>query len=97
MSDYETLALHYRNELLAKLPPASILPPSVLAAYPPGSDVSQVPVTCGLLSPAQLAITAMDATELVAQMASGALTAVAVTEAVGMRAAIAHQRECPPC
>lgn len=63
-------------------------------ASPPDASVTNVldiPKTCGLLTPEQLRITDLGATELTAEMSAGRLTAVEVTEAFCGRAAIAHQ------
>lgn len=54
-------------------------------------DVTQVPLTCGLLSEDDLRITGLDASSLVAKLAKGELSATQVTEAFCGRAAIAHQ------
>lgn len=54
-------------------------------------DVTQVPLTCGLLSEDDLRITGLDASCLVAKLAKGELSAAQVTEAFCGRAAIAHQ------
>ncbi|KAF9243168.1 amidase signature domain-containing protein [Melanogaster broomeanus] len=50
----------------------------------------QIP-TCGLLTQEELAITKLDATAVLARIASGQLTAVETVTAFGKRAAIAHQ------
>ena len=55
------------------------------------ANVMNVPLTCGILTPEQLAITEQTATELLTKLASGKLTSVDVTEAFCARAAIAHQ------
>ncbi|KAF9235627.1 amidase signature domain-containing protein [Melanogaster broomeanus] len=47
--------------------------------------------TCGLLTQEELAITKLDATAVLARIASGQLTAVETVTAFGKRAAIAHQ------
>lgn len=85
------LTHQYQQEVISKLPPLSILTTSVLKNYPLGSNVSLVPETCGLLSPEQIKITRMDATELLDKMAKGLLKSEQVVLAFGMRAAIAHQ------
>ncbi|KAL8279925.1 hypothetical protein RQP46_007775 [Phenoliferia psychrophenolica] len=81
----------YRQGVLDRLPGASILPSTLLATLPLGSDVSKVPETCGLLTPEQIDITRKDATEILEDIAAGKLTSEAVVLAFGLRAAIAHQ------
>jgi len=49
------------------------------------------PKKSGILSAEELTITESSATDLVAQLASGKLTSVAVTTAFYKRAALAHQ------
>lgn len=88
---YDKLAALYRQQVVDKLPPAALLSPALLAAYPPGSNVSKVPETCGVLSAEQITITSKDATELVRAIAAGELSAEEVTLAFGLRAALAHQ------
>ncbi|KAL6307831.1 amidase signature domain-containing protein [Sparassis latifolia] len=70
--------------------PASLrLPGSILENLP--LDVTGIPGSCGLLTPAELTITELDATEVCARIARGELTAVETVTAFGRRAAIAHQ------
>ena len=57
----------------------------------PPLNVISIPETCGILTPKDLAITGLDATDILARIASGDLTAVEVVIAFGKRAAIAHQ------
>lgn len=67
-----------------------LLPPSKL---PPASqlDVSTFIDSCGMLTPAELAITSTSGVDLVAKMATGELTAVSVATAFLKRAHVAHQ------
>lgn len=88
---YNALAEHYQQQVINKLPAASILSRDILDALPPGSDVSAVPASCGLLSARQLDITAMDATDLLAHISTGEFSSVEVVTAFGIRTAIAHQ------
>jgi amidase len=90
-STYETLAAHYRAEVMSKLPRRSILAPSFIASFPPGSDITSVPETCGVLSEREVSITRMNVVQLVGEMGEGRIKAVEVVEAFGVRAAIAHQ------
>lgn len=57
----------------------------------PPLNVTPIPETCGILTQKELAITDLDATGVLASIASGKLTAVEVVTAFGKRAAIAHQ------
>lgn len=85
---YERLATFYRKQLLAKLPPAAILPSDF--AFD-SKNVTRVPETCGLLTGHQIAITRLSVVQLLEQMKEGKVTAVQVMQAFGTRAAIAHQ------
>src|ERR1700761_8264488 len=58
---------------------------------PANANVTGIPRTCGILTPAQIQITEQTATELLAKLATGELSSVEVTEAFCARAAIAHQ------
>jgi amidase len=58
---------------------------------PTEDSVMNFPKTSGIMSAEELAITESSATDLVAQMAAGKLTSVAVTTAFCKRAALAHQ------
>ncbi|KAG8221274.1 amidase signature domain-containing protein [Butyriboletus roseoflavus] len=70
--------------------PAKYRLPVSLLENPP-LNVTSIPATCGILTIQELAITELDATDVLAKVASGALTAVEVVTAFGKRAAIAHQ------
>lgn len=58
---------------------------------PGNANVTDIPRTCGILTPAQIGITEHTATELLAKLSTGELSSVEVTEAFCARAAIAHQ------
>lgn len=92
---YALLAEQYQQRVIKKLPPASLLPRGTLDALPPGSDVSGVPASYGLLSARQLEITALDATNLLVRIATGEFSSVEVVTAFGVRTAIAHQLVSP--
>ncbi len=62
-----------------------------LKSEPTEDSVMDYPKKSGIMSDDEIAITESTATELVAQMASGKLTSVAVTTAFCKRAALAHQ------
>jgi amidase len=88
-ASYEAKARISREQLEAKIPASLRLPPATLE-YPP-LDVTRIPEACGLLTPAELAITELDATAVCQKIAAGELTAVEAVTAFGKRAAIAHQ------
>ncbi|PNH51028.1 hypothetical protein VD0002_g5506 [Verticillium dahliae] len=76
-----------------KVPHAHFLSKDIIDNAPP--DVSNIPVTCGILSPLELAITEnYDAVGLAAAIASRKFTAVSVATAFSKRAIIAHQLTC---
>ncbi|ORY90707.1 amidase [Leucosporidium creatinivorum] len=91
---YAALAEQYQQQVMDKLPLSSLLPRATLDALPPGSDVSGLPESCGLLSAKQLEITGLDATELLARIATKEFSSVEVVTAFGIRTAIAHQVTC---
>lgn len=88
---YDDLTASYRAQVISKLPPRSILSPSFIASFPPGSDISMVAESCGLMTEREIAITRCNVVELVSKMGEKYYTAVEVAEAFGVRAAIAHQ------
>lgn len=68
------------------------IPKEWLIKDPPTEvSVMSFPKESGIMSPEEMAITESSATDLVAKMASGQLTSVAVTTAFCKRAALAHQ------
>jgi amidase len=69
----------------------SIPPEWRIASLPSDSNVMGYPKTSGILSDEELHITESSATDLVAKLAVGKLTSVAVTTAFLKRAALAHQ------
>ncbi len=75
---------------------ASIPTEWLLKQKPTEDSVMDYPKKSGILGPEELAITESTATELVAQMATGKLTSVAVTTAFCKRAALAQQLVCLP-
>lgn len=62
-----------------------------IKALPDELSVMDYPKKSGIMSTEELAITESSATDLVAQLATGKLTSVAVTNAFCKRAALAHQ------
>ncbi|GIZ49108.1 hypothetical protein CKM354_001214700 [Cercospora kikuchii] len=80
-------------ELEASIPKEFWLPESFFENPP--LDVTSIPSTCGILTPAEIIITEQyDATGLAAAIAKKELSAVAVATAFCKRAAIAHQLTC---
>ena len=65
-----------------------------IKSLPTEDSVMGFPKISGIMSPKEIAITESSATELVAKMAAGKLTSVAVTTAFCKRAALAHQLVC---
>ncbi|KAH7905824.1 amidase signature domain-containing protein [Hygrophoropsis aurantiaca] len=78
-----------KDRLESQIPSYLRLDPALIDSLP--LDVTGIPASSGLLTPAELAITELDATAVCAKIASGELTAVATVTAFGKRAAIAHQ------
>lgn len=76
------------------IPPEWILPSTVLERVRTAQNINvlDIPRTCGLLTPEQIAITeSYNAHELLELLAAGTLTSVQVTAAFSKRAAIAQQ------
>ncbi|OAA55296.1 Amidase [Niveomyces insectorum RCEF 264] len=88
MESWETIASACQSAVLNAIPDKWKLPTPPAASV---TDVTGIPRSCGLLTPAQLDITEQTADALVKQLRSGQLTSVEVTEAFCARAAIAHQ------
>jgi amidase len=67
--------------------------PELLANYPAGSDIRPLAHTSGVLSSRELSITdtSLDATSLIEQLHSGAVSAEEAVTAFAKRAAVAHQ------
>ena len=90
VNTWEELAAKKRAQLAASLPQEWLVPDDKL---PPAeqNDVTTWPATSGWFTPEELAITESTATELIPQLASGALSSEAVTRAFCKRAVAAHQ------
>ncbi|KAH7920550.1 amidase [Leucogyrophana mollusca] len=86
---YTARAQALKDRLDSQIPPSLHLEQTYLDNLP--LDVTGVPASCGLLTPAELAITELDATSICEKIAKGELTAVNTVTAFGKRAAIAHQ------
>lgn len=90
--DWQALAATKRAAVFAKIPEEWRLGQEFLQ----GSEITpisvlDVPAKCGILSPAELKITELDAGSLANAVQSGSLKAVAVATAFSKRAAIAQQ------
>lgn len=81
------------QELSDSIPKQYYLPESTVKNAK--ADVTNIPRTCGVLSPDETKLTqSHDATSLAAAIARKELTAVAVVTAFAKRAAVAHQLTC---
>lgn len=87
---YQEVAAKAQAEVHNAIPAAWKLSSAQLE-IPEHTNVTDIPRTCGILTPAQIQITEQTATELLLKLAGGELSSVEVTEAFCMRAAIAHQ------
>lgn len=88
-SSWEATATLAQQAVLSSIPSKYRLPdPPPLSSL---QDVRHIPLECGLLTPAQLAITDLTTVELVRRLANRELSSVEVTEAFCGRAAVAHQ------
>jgi hypothetical protein len=80
-----------RKVLQNSLNPAWLLPAEAVPSVDQQLDVHDFADTCKLLTPRDLEITRTNATDLVAQMAAGTLTAVDTVTAFLKRAHVGHQ------
>lgn len=87
-TNWQTISQTAQANLLQSIPPRWRIDAT---AYSQLSDVTRVPLTCGLLSPKQIEITELTVTELAGYIRSRALSATEILEAFAGRAAIAHQ------
>jgi amidase len=83
---WEEIAADKRARIAASIPPEWRI-----TSLPSDLNVMSYPKTSGIMSALELSITESSATDLVAQLAAGELTSVAVTTAFLKRAALAHQ------
>lgn len=92
-ASWELLAAKKRAALLASIPDEWRIPDQLL---PPESqlDVTTWPETSGWFTPAELAITQCDASDLISKLSSGELKSEEVTRAFCKRASAAHQLVC---
>ncbi|KAF2676470.1 general amidase-like protein GmdB [Lentithecium fluviatile CBS 122367] len=91
--EYEEKRAALLESSFSKVPQDYRLPADVIANPP--LDVSDVPRTCGILTPTELEITENhDAVSLAKAIAAKKYTAVAVATAFAKRAIIAHQLVC---
>ena len=86
--DWRSISTSAQATLLESIPAAWRIDVKPYAGL---TDVTRVPLTCGILSQTQIAITELTATELAEQIRSRKLKATEVLEAFAARAAIAHQ------
>lgn len=89
-STWEKIASLKRQALWESIPEEWRIPTELLPASTE-DDVSQWPETCGWFTDEELAITNSTASELIAQLTSGRLSAETATRAFCKRAAAAHQ------
>lgn len=87
-TNWQNISKEAQANLLQSIPPRWRIDAT---SYDHLSDVTRVPLTCGLLSPRQIEITELTVTELAACIRSRALRATEILEAFVGRAAIAHQ------
>ncbi|KAK3688864.1 amidase [Podospora appendiculata] len=90
IANWELIGAKKRASLIAAIPPEWTIPADLLPP-PSQDDVTTFPSTSGWFTPSELAITNSTAADLVAKLADGTLTSVAVTRAFCKRAAAAHQ------
>jgi amidase len=83
---WEKIAEDKKNRIAASIPPAWRI-----ESLPTENSVMGYPKTSGIMSAEELDITESSAADLVAKIAAGKLTSVAVTTAFCKRAALAHQ------
>ncbi|RSL60727.1 hypothetical protein CEP54_006581 [Fusarium duplospermum] len=87
-TNWQTISQAAQAELLHSIPPRWRIDAK---SYDGLSDVTRVPLTCGILSPRQIEITEFTVTELASRIQSRALRATEILEAFAARAAIVHQ------
>ncbi|KAJ4160121.1 hypothetical protein NW754_003245 [Fusarium falciforme] len=87
-TNWQNISKEAQANLLQSIPPRWRIDAT---SYDHLSDVTRVPLTCGLLSPRQIEITELTVTELAACIRSRTLRATEILEAFVGRAAIAHQ------
>lgn len=86
--NWQAISQAAQADLLQAIPPRWRIDAK---SYDGLSDVTRVPLTCGILTPRQIEITELTATELAGRIRSRTLKATEILEAFGARAAIAHQ------
>jgi amidase len=92
-ADYEKKRASILEAFAQKVPLELRLSPEIVANPP--KDVSEVPITCGILTSAEIDITEKyDAVSLAEAIAARKLSAVEVATAFSKRAIIAHQLTC---
>jgi amidase len=86
---WQSVAAKTQSTILNSIPVKWKLPANIPRSGQ--TRVLDVPETCGILTPKQLEITSLTASELVLKLRTAELSAVNVAEAFCARAAIAHQ------
>ncbi|KAH7263835.1 amidase signature domain-containing protein [Fusarium tricinctum] len=84
--DWQAIAAEKKSQLEASIPQEWRI-----KTLPTDDSVMSFPESSGILTPEELNMTELSATELVQDLASGKLSSVAVTTAFCKRAALAHQ------
>lgn len=87
---WQDIAARKRSEREAKIPPQWRIPETLLPS-PETRYVQDFPQTSGMFTEQELSITEQTASDIVANIATGALTSLEVTLAVCKRAAVAQQ------
>ncbi|KAH7006611.1 amidase signature domain-containing protein [Fusarium venenatum] len=87
-SSWKDISVAAQAELLRAIPDQWRIDPK---QYSGQSNVSRIPLTCGVLSKRQIAITELTVSELQQRIRSRTLKATEILEAFAARAAIAHQ------
>jgi amidase len=89
LKDYRNIATEKKSQQRSKIPKEWMLP---LRKYEGISNLTSVPMTCGILTDVECQITSQnDATALLQKLKAGDLSAEQVAVAFCKRAAIAHQ------
>lgn len=92
--EYHQLVDNIVKEQFTNKVPKELLLPSAIIENPP-RNVTNIPRECGILTPAEIAITEnYDATALAESIRTGKLKSVEVVTAFAKRAIIAHQLTC---
>jgi amidase len=88
--DWHEIAAKAQNNVLQSIPNEWRLSPEFIPNSK-SANVSEIPRTCGILSPKEIEITEQTASQLVKKLSIGRLKSVEVTRAFCVRAALVHQ------